>query len=73
MTNQITDTKLLENQILGNQIAGRPHYHVPFAITNGHNKLNFFFNGGLQFMLCSSCQKMISYQYILCKYFVVYL
>ena len=24
MTNQITDTKLLENQILGNQIAGTP-------------------------------------------------
>ena len=27
MTNQITDTKLLENQILGNQIAGTPQYH----------------------------------------------
>ena len=25
MTNQITDTKLLENQILGNQIAGTSH------------------------------------------------
>ena len=24
MTNQISDTKLLENQILGNQIAGTP-------------------------------------------------
>ena len=31
MTNQITDTKLLENQILGNQIAGTPgNVHIRF-------------------------------------------
>ena len=31
MTNQITDTKLLENQILGNQIAGTPgNMHIRF-------------------------------------------
>ena len=29
MTNQITDTKLLENQILGNHIAGTPQFFEP--------------------------------------------
>ena len=28
MTNQITDTKLLENQILGNQITGTPFVYL---------------------------------------------
>ena len=41
MTNQMTDAKLLENQILGDQIAGTPY--IPIRISNSDLWLKSYF------------------------------